>query len=117
MSREENVTVAEAYLNGLASKDLSKIPFADDITFEGPRVPMLVGRQSVIGFLTGILPAIKAIWIKQHIVEGEYVATVFDMETIHGTDRVFDRLRVVNGQLKEIQSFYYPQEAAESKRA
>lgn len=115
MSREEKVAVAETYLKGLACKDLSKIPFADEVTFEGPRVPMLAGRQRVVGFLTRILPAIKDIRIKQHIVEGEVVATVFDMETIHGTDKVFDRLQISNGQLRAIHSFYYPQQVPEAK--
>lgn len=36
MSRDEIVSVVEAYLNGLAKKDLSSVPFAADITFEGP---------------------------------------------------------------------------------
>ena len=108
MSREDKVAVVEAYLKGLAGKNISKVPFAMDVTFEGPRVPPLAGRQAVFGFLTMILPAIKNIEIK-HIVEGDYVATVFDMETTDGTNRVFDRIRVLDGELKEIQSFYYPQ--------
>ena len=41
MSREGNVAVVEAYLRGLSSKDISKVPFAADVTFEGPRVPKL----------------------------------------------------------------------------
>ena len=52
MSRDEIIAIAEAYLNGLAKKDLSNVPFAADITFEGPQVPKLVGRQSVVGFVT-----------------------------------------------------------------
>lgn len=109
MSREEKVAVVEAYLKGLAEKDISKVPFAPDVAFEGPRVPPLAGREFVVGFLTRILPAIKEIRIKQHIVEGDYVATTFDMVTINGTDRVFDRIRVLDGELKEIHSYYYPQ--------
>lgn len=108
MTREEKVAVVEAYLKGLAGKDISRVPFAADITFEGPRVPLLAGREAVVGFLKMILPAIKDIQIKQHIVEGDYVATVFDMETTDGIDRVFDRIRVLDGELKEIHSFYYP---------
>ena len=46
-----------------------------------PRVPKLVGRQSVVGFLTSIMPLLKRIQIKQHLVDGEFVATMFDMET------------------------------------
>ena len=108
MSREEKVAVVEAYLKGLVGKDISKIPFAMDVTFEGPRVPPLFGRDVVVGFLTMILPAIRDIQIKQHIVEGDYVATVFDLETTDGIDRVFDCIRVLDGELKEIHSFYYP---------
>ena len=51
--------MVEAYLKGLVSKDISKVPFATDITFEGPRVPPLAGREVVVGFLKMILPAIK----------------------------------------------------------
>ena len=81
MSRDEIIAIVEAYLNGLAKKDLSNVPFAVDITFEGPRVPTLVGRQSVVGFLTSIMPLLKRIHIKQHLVDGEFVATMF-MEQI-----------------------------------
>jgi hypothetical protein len=82
LSREEKVAVVEAYLKGLVGKDISKIPFAMDVTFEGPRVPPLFGRDVVVGFLTMILPAIRDIQIKQHIVEGDYV------ERIRGNPKV-----------------------------
>lgn len=109
MSREEKIKVVETYLNGLAGKDLSRVPFADDVTFAGPRVPPLAGRATVVRFLSMILPAIRSIHIGEHLVEGDYVATTFDMETSGGTDRVFDRIRIVNAEIKSIQSFYYPQ--------
>ena len=108
MSREEKVAVVEAYLDCFATKDLSKVSFAEDVTFEGPRMPKLAGRATVLGFLAHILPMVRGIQFKQHIVEGDYVATVFDMETSDGTDRVFDRIRLLDGEVKEIHSFYYP---------
>lgn len=46
--------------------------------------------------------------IKQHIVEGEYVATVFDLKTPNGVTVIFDRFRVVDGKLKEINPYYDP---------
>jgi hypothetical protein len=110
VSREQKVAVVDAYLNCFLTKDLSKVRFADDVTFEGPRMPKLVGKQNVIGFLKTILPMIKSIRLKQHIVEGDYVATVFDMETINGVDHVFDRIQVVDEEIKGIQVFYYPQQ-------
>jgi hypothetical protein len=110
VSREQKVAVVDAYLNCFLTKDLSKVRFADDVTFEGPRMPKLVGKQNVIGFLKTLLPMIKGIRLKQHIVEGDYVATVFDMETINGVDHVFDRIQVVDEEIKGIQVFYYPQQ-------
>ncbi len=110
MSREKKVAVVEAYLGGLRSKDLSNVPFAEDITCEGPLMPKLTGRDTVVGFLTGIvLPTVKGIQVKQHIVEGEYVATVFDLETTQSVMRVFDLLHVPEDELKKIHTFYYPQ--------
>ncbi|HUB81195.1 MAG TPA: nuclear transport factor 2 family protein [Bryobacteraceae bacterium] len=108
MIREEKIRLVEAYLNGLAAKDLSGVRFAVDVTFEGPRVPPLAGRSAVVSFLSMILPAIQSVHIGEHLVEGDYVATTFDMETSGGTDRVFDRIQIVNAEIKSIQSFYYP---------
>src|SRR6202167_2631410 len=108
MSRSENIAVVESYLNGLASKDLSSVPFAPDIPFEGPLMPKLAGRETIVGFLTSIFPFIKGIEIKQHIVDGDCVATVFNMATINGVDHGIDLCHVVGGELKQVRAFYYP---------
>jgi hypothetical protein len=114
MSREQTITTVEAYLDCFATKDLSKVSFAEDATFEGPRMPKLTGRQVILGFLTSILPMVKGIRLKQHIVEGDYVATLFDMETVNGVDHVFDWIHVIDGEIKGIHAFYYPQQLPES---
>ncbi len=111
MSREQKVAVVEAYLDCFATKDLSKVPLAEDVTFEGPLVPKLTGRQTIKGFLSSILPMIQGIQLKQHIVEGDYVATVFDMATVNGVNHVFDWIHVVDGEIKGIHTFYYPKQA------
>jgi hypothetical protein len=115
MSREQNIAAVEAYLDCLATKDLSKVSFAEDVTFEGPRMPKLTGRQIVLGFLRSILPMVKGIQLKQHIVEGDYVATLFDMETVNGVDHVFDQIHIIDGEIKGIHAFYYPQLAPETQ--
>jgi hypothetical protein len=112
MSRSENIAVVESYLNGLLRKDLSSVPFAPGVTFAGPLMPKLAGRETIVGFLTSILPLIKGIEIRQHIVDGDYVATVFDMETVNGVDHVVDLCLVVGGELTEIRAFYYPSQGA-----
>ena len=53
---------------------------------------------------------VKGIQLKQHIVEGDYVATVFDMETVNGIDHVFDWIQIVDGEIKAIHTFYYPKQ-------
>jgi hypothetical protein len=108
MSRAQKVAAVESYLDCFETKDLSKVSLAENVTFEGPLVGTLTGRQTVKGFLTSILPMVKGIHVKQHIVEGDYVATVFDMETVNGVDHVFDRIQVVDGEIKDIHTFYYP---------
>ena len=115
MSREEKVSVVEAYLDCFVTKDLSKLSFAEDVTFEGPRMPKLAGRATVLGFLTHILPMVRGIQLKQHIVEGDYVASVFDMETANGVDHVFDRIHIVDGRIKAIHAFYYPEQPLEGQ--
>jgi hypothetical protein len=109
MSRDQKVAAVEAYLGCFVTKDLSKAPF------EGPRMPKLTGRPTVFGFLTHILPMVKGIQLKQHIVEGDYVATIFDMETVNGVDHVCDRIHVVDGEIKAIRAFYYPDEKLEGE--
>jgi hypothetical protein len=113
MSREEQVAVVEAYLDCFRTKNLSGVFFAEDVTFEGPRMPKLAGRATVLGFLAHILPMVRGIELKQHIVEGDYVATVFDMETVNGIDHVFDRIHIVDGQIQSIHAFYYSEQATE----
>jgi hypothetical protein len=76
MSREQKIAAVEAYLDCFETKDLSKVSFAEDATFEGPHMPKLIGRQEILGFLESILPLVKGIKLKQHIVEGDYVEPV-----------------------------------------
>jgi len=111
MSREQKVAAVQAYLDCFDTKDLSTVPFAENVTFHGPLVGTLTGRQAVQGFLASILPMVKGVHVKQYIVEDNYVATVFDMETVNGVDHVFDRIQLVDGLIKDIHSFYYPKPA------
>lgn len=46
--------------------------------------------------------------IQQHIVEGDYVATVFHLQTPNGVTAIVDKFRVVDGKLTEINRYYDP---------
>ena len=106
-TRKAMVEVVESYVNGLGNGDFSKVPFAPDVTYESPISPKKTG-QEVIDFLSGLFPIIKGVQIKQHMVEGEYCATIFDLDTQHGTVYIFDRFLVEDGQLKSINPYYDP---------
>ena len=47
--------------------------------------------QEAIDFLSGLFPVMRGVEIKQHIVEGEFVATVFHLRTPNGVTAVFDK--------------------------
>ena len=111
-----NVEVVENYLNGLKNKDLSSVPFARDVTFESPLSPKLEGKTQVVEFLTGLFPVINDIRILRHITEGEYVATLFDLDTTFGVIPVFDCFQVSNGLLKQIRPYYDPRPITEAMK-
>lgn len=107
MTREQKITVVERYIRGLGARDFTGVPFAESVSFQSPITPIRVGRDA-IEFLESIFPAIRGVEIKQHIVEGEYVSSIFDLHVTTGTVAVFDKFRVADGQLHEIRPFYDP---------
>jgi len=107
MNRDEMVSVVESYIIGLGSGDFSKVPFAKNITYESPLTPKIQGQEA-INFLSGLFPLMRGSEIVQHIVEGEYVASLFILHTPKGKTHVFDKFRVVDGELQEINPYYDP---------
>jgi len=108
MNPNTAVQAVESYLSGLRSKDLESVPFAPSVSFESPLSPRIVGIKPVTEFLTGLFPAVKDVRVLRHISENEWVATRFDLETVHGVIPVFDCFRVANGLIQEIRPFYDP---------
>jgi hypothetical protein len=107
MTRNEKIAVVESYISGLGKGDLSEVPFAADVSYESPLTARKTGQEA-IAFLSALLPIMRGAEIKQHIVEGEYVATLFYLRTPNGVTAVFDKFRVVDGKLKEINPYYDP---------
>jgi SnoaL-like domain len=107
MTREEKIAVVESYIYGLGNGDFSHVPFADDVSYESPLTPKRIGKDA-IDFLAALFPIMRGAEIEQHIVEGEYVATVFQLRTPNGVSTIFDKFRVVDGKLKEINPYYDP---------
>lgn len=112
MSREQNIAIVESYLACFTTKDPSSVPFADGIIFEGPTWPTLTGRESAVGFLRMILPSIRGVQVRRHIVDGDHIATIFDMETDRGVDHVCDYIEIAGTEIARVQAFFYPRPSA-----
>lgn len=117
MAPAVNIEVVERYLSALETGNLDEVPFAADVTFESPLAARVTGRDAVVEALRAILPAVRGVTVRDHIVEGEFVASRFELETPFGRIDVFDRFRVVNGLLAEIRPYYDPRIITEAARA
>jgi limonene-1,2-epoxide hydrolase len=106
--REDVIRAVEAYLNGLAGKDVSAAPFHPDIEFEGPLGPPVKGADALRVAITGFFPAIKGVDIVRHIVDGEWCATVFNFDTAFGIIPLVDVFHVVGGQITSLRGYYDP---------
>ena len=106
-TREAIIDVVERYINGLGNRDFSQAALAPDISLESAITPKRTG-QDVIDFLSGLFPIINGVKIREHIVEGDLCATLFDLYTTEGTIQIFDRFRVEDGLLKSINPYYDP---------
>ena len=107
MSRTDKIAVVESFLNCLVSKDLAQLPVEPDLTVESPLIAR-VGGGAAMKYVKRVADSVSEIRVKQHIVEGDWVATLFDEETANGPVAVFARFQVVAERIKEVSVFYDP---------
>ena len=106
--REENIAAVEAYLNALREKDLSLVPFADDLKFEDSVSGKGIGAENFKAFLSGFLPAINAVKIIEHVCENDTVVTHFEVDTVFGTIPILEKFRVRDGKIVEAVGYFDP---------
>ncbi|HEY0319933.1 MAG TPA: nuclear transport factor 2 family protein [Pyrinomonadaceae bacterium] len=106
--RESNIEAVERYLDALRSKDLSRAPLAADIFFTDPLIGELTGEEAWREFITPILPAFKDVRVKQHVAEGDYVATQWEADTAWGVIPILELFRIEDGRIKEARAFFDP---------
>ncbi len=109
MSRDEKVSVVESFLDCIASGKLDRLPIAPELTVESPLTPKLSG-EAAIEYVKAVAAGTKAIQIVQHIVEGDYVATLSENETINGSLSVFSKFQIESGRIKDARVFYNPRQ-------
>ena len=105
---EDVIRTVDAYLSALAAKDISSAPLHSDVTFESPLSPLIQGLDAVRQVFAGFFPAMTGINVSQHIANGEWCATLFEMETPFGTLPMVDWFHVVDGQIKSIRVYFDP---------
>jgi hypothetical protein len=108
MAENPNIKIVESYLDALRVKDLSKAPVAEDVVFEDPLATPASGRQAWAEFVSGILPALKDVRVKQHVVDGNHVATLWEADTVWGVIPIFEYFHVVDGTIREARAFFDP---------
>ena len=103
------VVAVDLYLEALVDKDLARIPFADDVRFADPLLPApLTCKIAALAFLEPLLPAINAIDIERHVVDGNLVATQWVAHTVWGAIPIFELFRVVDGLIVEMEAYFDP---------
>ena len=103
-----NIKIVESYLDALRTKDLSKAPVAPDIYFEDPLTTSATGVKAWTEFVSSMLPALRDVRAKQHIAEGEHVATLWEADTVWGVIPIFEHFRIREGRIKEARAFFDP---------
>ena len=107
MSRTDKIAVVESFLNCLVSKDLAQLPVDPDLTVQSPFIAK-VGGSAPMKYVKRVADSLTAIRIKQHVVEGDFVATLFEEDTVNGSVAVFSLFQVVSERIKFVSVFYDP---------
>ena len=124
---DARLQAVKAFLAGLTSNDVNKMPFADDVLLANPLDPdhPLKGKTAAIQFLETqvfpIIPVHKA-EVERHLIDGECVATLWKATFAPaGAGEVvvpiFDFFRIVNGSIRELRPYFDPKPLKETALA
>ncbi|MEN3380231.1 MAG: glyoxylase family protein [Hyphomicrobiales bacterium] len=124
--QDPRLRAIDAFLAGLTSNDVDKMPFADDILLASPLDPdhPLKGKAAAIHFLkTRVFPTIpvRKAEVERHIVEGDCVATLWKATFAPSRDGevvipIFDFFRIADGKIKELRPYFDPKPLIEAAR-
>ncbi|MBZ5677051.1 MAG: nuclear transport factor 2 family protein [Acidobacteriia bacterium] len=104
-----NTEIADTYLAAYMSKDPGKALLAPDVSLEYPLSPRkIVGRLNVTEYMLSVMPGFDAVEIERHLVDGEYVATLWKAHTVWGTMPACSIFRISAGLIAEVRSFFDP---------
>ena len=110
-TREQSV---KAYFDGIAAKDMSRVPWAKDATLRTPLNPaggesaLIHGRKSILEFFDGILPAVSSLrFIRCYSGDSGWSAGQAEISLANGkTLYVLDAFLIESGEIVEQQNHY-----------
>lgn len=104
-----NEQIAETYLAAYQLKDPGCALLAPDVSLQYPLSPRkIVGKQNVTEYMLSVMPGFNAVEIERHLVDGEYVATLWKAHTVWGTMPACSVFRISGGLIAEVRSFFDP---------
>lgn len=120
MNDDERKQCVKAYFDGLAAKDMSRVPWAADATLRTPLNPaggesvLIRGRKAILEFFNSILPAVGSLrFLRYYPGDGSWVAGQAEIGLVNGKALyVLDAFRIENGEIVEQQNHYDPRPAS-----
>ena len=117
--KDDPQQVVKAYFDGLAAKDVSGVPWADNATLRTPLNPaggesaLIRGRKAILDFFTSILPALHSVNLVRHYAgEAGWVAGQAEIALLNGKALyVLDAFYIQKGEIVEQQNHYDPRAA------
>ena len=108
-----NVEIAGTYLDALGTRDPTKALLAPDVTLQYPLAPgTVVGAASVMEYMGSVMPAVDQVEVERHLMDGDYVATLWKAHTVWGIIPVCSVFLISGGMIQEIRSFFDPRPIA-----
>ena len=119
MTNDARQQAVQAYFNGLAAKDVSRIPWAENATLRTPLNPaggetqVIRGRKAILEFFAGILPALCSLkMLRYYPGDDGWAAGQAEIALANGkTLYALDAFRIENGRIVEQQNHYDPHPA------
>ena len=114
MSDDRREQSVKAYFDGIAAKNMSRVPWANDATLRTPLNPaggesaLIRGRKSILEFFDGILPAIGSLrFIRYYGGDSGWSAGQAEISLANGkTLYVLDAFLIKSGEIIEQQNHY-----------
>jgi hypothetical protein len=104
-----NTEIADTYFEAYRSRDITKALLAPEVTMQHAVTPRkLVGKDTVSDYMLALMSGLDDVKIERHLMDGEYVVTMWEAHTVWGTMPVCSVFRISGGLIREVRAFFDP---------